>query len=132
MPMKITYKGKKGFAVNIRNHTFNVDQPEDNGGDDRGPTPPEIFAASLGTCVGVYVTTYCNAKGINCEGVSLDVNWKFSGGHESIDNISVNIIMPDESYKIREKAILRAAERCLIDNTLKRNPQVDVALNIKT
>ena len=130
--MKITYNGKKEFTVTIRNHTFTVDQPEDNGGDNIGPTPPEIFAASLGTCIGVYVTSYCNAKGINCKGISFDVDWMFSEEHEKINNISVNINMPDESYKIREKAILKAAEHCLIHNTLNSNPQIVVAVKVKT
>lgn len=129
--MKIIYNGKKEFTVNVRNHSFTVDQPVDNGGENKGPTPPEIFAASLGTCIGVYVASYCNTKGIKTEGLMFDVDWKFSEEHEKIEEISVKIFMPDESYKAREKAILRVAEHCLIHNTITGNPKIDLSINKK-
>ena len=132
MSMKITYEGKKEFSVNIRNHRFTVDQPEDNDGDNNGPTPPEIFAASLGTCIGVYVASYCNGKGINCEGLAFYVNWKFSEEHDRIEKLSVEIVMPDESYKKREKAILKVAENCLIHNTLNNAPGISVGIKAKS
>ncbi|MBI5375668.1 MAG: OsmC family protein [Candidatus Schekmanbacteria bacterium] len=127
--MKIIYNGEKQFAVKTRDHEFVVDLPEQKGGKNEGPTPPEIFAASLGTCIGVYVTSYCNAKGINCKGLSLDVNWSVSDEQERIDKIEIEMTMPDEDYKEREKAILKTAGHCLIHNTLHTLP--DIKLSIK-
>lgn len=35
----------------VRNHSVRVDQPKDFGADDTAPTPPEMLAISLGSCV---------------------------------------------------------------------------------
>jgi uncharacterized OsmC-like protein len=35
----------------VRNHIVQVDQPKDFGADDSAPTPPEMLAVSLGSCV---------------------------------------------------------------------------------
>ncbi|WP_327730974.1 hypothetical protein OG250_39685 [Streptomyces sp. NBC_00487] len=39
------------YAVEIRGHRLPVDRPEEAGGQDTAPTPTELFAASLATCV---------------------------------------------------------------------------------
>ncbi len=35
----------------VRNHTVRVDQPKEFGADDTAPTPPEMLAISLSSCV---------------------------------------------------------------------------------
>ena len=39
------------FALTIRGHRIVVDQPVEDGGGDAGPTPTELFVASLASCV---------------------------------------------------------------------------------
>jgi putative redox protein len=39
------------FLVDVGGHTLSVDQPEASGGEDRGPTPTELFVAGLAACV---------------------------------------------------------------------------------
>ncbi|MDX3458608.1 hypothetical protein PV396_42935 [Streptomyces sp. ME02-8801-2C] len=46
------------FAVEVRGHRLLVDQPADAGGTDTAPTPTELFAASLATCVAFYAGRY--------------------------------------------------------------------------
>src|SRR6266508_5013874 len=42
------------YEIQIRGHRLTVDQPVEAGGANLGPTPTELFAASLAACVGVY------------------------------------------------------------------------------
>ena len=62
---------KKAFArqtenythrVAIREHELIVDEPRDNGGDDAGPTPQELLAASLASCTAITLEMYAKAK----------------------------------------------------------------------
>jgi uncharacterized OsmC-like protein len=39
------------IACKVRDHTVQVDQPKEFGADDTAPTPPELLAISLGSCV---------------------------------------------------------------------------------
>lgn len=46
-PMLVTHVGDDRFTIQIRGHGIVVDQPEERGGDDEGPTPTELFVASV-------------------------------------------------------------------------------------
>jgi putative redox protein len=48
--------------VEIRQHEFTVDEPEDKGGHDEGPTPQELLAASLASCTAITLEMYAKAK----------------------------------------------------------------------
>ena len=46
------YKSEMLFETQVGRHTLIIDVPEQMGGKDRGPMPPQRFIASLGSCAG--------------------------------------------------------------------------------
>jgi putative redox protein len=54
-----------GFThrLDIRNHQLTTDEPIEQGGDDDGPSPQELLAASLASCTAVTVEMYAKRKG---------------------------------------------------------------------
>jgi putative redox protein len=54
-----------GFShrLDIRNHQLMSDEPVVQGGDDDGPSPQELLAASLASCTAVTVEMYAKRKG---------------------------------------------------------------------
>ena len=55
--MVVSHEKGRRFAAEVRGHQIASDQPAPAGGD-TAPTPPELFIASLGTCIGVYIATF--------------------------------------------------------------------------
>lgn len=49
--------------VDIRQHRLTIDEPAEQGGDDHGPTPQELLAASLAACTAITVEMYADRKG---------------------------------------------------------------------
>lgn len=49
--------------VEIRQHELAVDEPVEMGGEDTGPTPQELLAASLASCTAVTIEMYASRKG---------------------------------------------------------------------
>ncbi|WP_405653212.1 OsmC family protein [Streptomyces sp. NBC_00019] len=49
--LEVTHVANRAFAVFVRDHELTVDQPVEAGGDNDGPTPVELFVASLASCV---------------------------------------------------------------------------------
>jgi putative redox protein len=49
-------------SVALRNHELTVDEPPDHGGEDAGPTPQELLAASLASCTAITLEMYANRK----------------------------------------------------------------------
>ncbi len=48
--------------VEIRQHALIADEPTDQGGDDEGPSPQELLAASLASCTAVTIEMYAKRK----------------------------------------------------------------------
>jgi putative redox protein len=49
--------------VDVRQHQLVVDEPTDHGGDDDGPSPQELLAASLASCTAITIEMYAKRKG---------------------------------------------------------------------
>src|SRR5438309_445715 len=56
-------KGKFKHVVSVRDHNVRVDEQRDAGGDDEGPSPQELLAASLASCTAVTMEMYAQRKG---------------------------------------------------------------------
>lgn len=54
----------KGLAhdVELREHRLVADEPEEHGGEDKGPTPQELLAASLAACTAITLEMYARRK----------------------------------------------------------------------
>ena len=50
-------------SVDIRHHQLVADEPVEHGGDDDGPAPQELLAASLASCTAITVEMYAKHKG---------------------------------------------------------------------
>ncbi len=55
--------GTFAHDVEVRGHHVGVDEPADTGGDDTGPNPQEMLAASLASCTAITMEMYAQRKG---------------------------------------------------------------------
>ena len=62
------HKGGMLFETEMGKHKLIIEGPESWGGKDRGPMPPQIFMASIGSCVGVLVAHFCDTHGLDDTG----------------------------------------------------------------
>ena len=58
-------------SVQIRDFALTVDEPEQIGGANAGPTPVELVLAALGTCQEIVYATYARVLGIPLNGVEV-------------------------------------------------------------
>jgi putative redox protein len=49
--------------VDVRQHQLSADEPIEHGGDDDGPSPQELLAASLASCTAITIEMYAKRKG---------------------------------------------------------------------
>jgi putative redox protein len=59
----------------VRKHTMTADEPADHGGEDLGPSPQELLAASLASCTAITMEMYAKRKGWNVDGLAVDVDY---------------------------------------------------------
>ena len=63
MKATATRSGSLRQAIRIRDHQLTIDEPTDKGGEDSGPSPQEILAASLAACTAITMEMYAKRKG---------------------------------------------------------------------
>ena len=61
--------------VEVRDHHLVADEPADAGGDDHGPSPQELLAASLAACTAITMEMYAKRKGWNVDGLEVDCDY---------------------------------------------------------
>jgi putative redox protein len=66
-----------GFAhdVEVRGHRVLVDEARDKGGDDEGPSPLEMLAASLASCTAITMEMYAKHKGWDIGAVEVSAEF---------------------------------------------------------
>lgn len=117
---KITtyYKGDMLFESKLGNHSILIDVPATMGGSDRAPTPPELFVASLGSCVGAFVANYCNNAAIDARDMTVDVTFDKLEDPTRLANVKVTVKMPHGTCGRRKEALRRVAENCPVHTTI--------------
>jgi len=65
--------GSMKHQVHVRQHTFMADVDEAGGGEDAGPSPHDLYDASLGACKALTVLWYAKRKGIPVEDVEVEI-----------------------------------------------------------
>ena len=75
--MKATARKTGTFrqSIKIRDHQLTADEPPDKGGDDTGPSPQELLAASLASCTAITMEMYAKRKGWDVAGLAVDVEY---------------------------------------------------------
>ncbi|MBA3406977.1 MAG: OsmC family protein [Deltaproteobacteria bacterium] len=61
--------------IRVRSHTLTADEPKDHGGDDNGPSPQELLAASLAACTAITMEMYARRKGWDVAGMTVDCEY---------------------------------------------------------
>jgi ribosomal protein S12 methylthiotransferase accessory factor len=129
MEMKITFPGGKKVHAEFDSLTVETDQPVKVGGEGSAPAPYQIFLASIGTCAGIYVLSFCQERKISTEGVSLtqSMHWGMTpDGKSRLQKITIGIIVPEGFPEKYVKAIERVASGCAVKKTLLDPPEFEV------
>ena len=128
MSLAVRNIGGLKFLAQTRKHEVILDQPEEEGGEDRGMTPVEVFIASLGACIGTYTVWFCERHKIATDGMRIDLSWTSGENPTRISQIRANVNLPVNVPQSIRPALVRAAKHCIIHNTLIRPPEVEVSL----
>jgi len=121
--------GGDRYAVQVRGHELIVDQPTDTGGTDIGPTPVELFAASLASCVAHYAGGFLARHHVCREGLRVDMTWQMSAGRPArVASFGLQITPPPALPRERLPALLAVARACTVHNSLERGPDVCIEI----
>ena len=69
--MQVTFPGNMKVEAYFKGYTITTDQPKDEGGDESAPSPFDLFLASIATCAGYYVLSFCQKRNISADKIKF-------------------------------------------------------------
>jgi putative redox protein len=104
--------------VDIRQHQVTVDEPVEQGGDDEGPSPQELLAASLASCTAVTIEMYSKRKGWDIGAVEVECEYAPAHGGSST-SFSLVLRLPGGCSEEQILKLGEIAARCPVHRTLE-------------
>jgi putative redox protein len=116
--------GRYRHDVEIREHDLVADEPKNRGGDDSGPSPQELLAASLASCTAVTMEMYADRKGWDIGELTVDVNYE-PAQRGSPTKFALVVKMPKELPEDQRARLMQIAAKCPVHRTLEGEVMFD-------
>jgi ribosomal protein S12 methylthiotransferase accessory factor len=126
MEIQVELDGGKRVSTRIGNHRIATDQPVRDGGEDSAPAPFDLFLASLATCAGFFVQSYCQSKQIDTTGITLTLTTQREPGSKTPSRIVTTIGIPRHLPDHLHKTLCRVARQCSVARTIEAGPELAV------
>jgi uncharacterized OsmC-like protein len=128
MKMTVTYQGGTRFDISGRGHAIVADQPVEDGGQDAGMSPVELFIGSLASCVAYFVGRYCARHKIACEGFTVEADWSYAEQPHRVGAVGMRINLPTSLTLEQRERLLKVAHGCTVHQSLNVPPSVQIML----
>lgn len=113
----------------IGHHVLVTDQPLDSGGGDTGPTPTEMFVASLAACAEFYVQRFLRRHVDSLDGLAVRASARMSDDRPArVTRVDIAVQLPHGTPPELKNGALRAADRCVVRESLRHPPEVELVV----
>jgi putative redox protein len=118
--MRAVARQTKGFTheLEVREHKLTADEKKEDGGEDAGPSPQELLAASLASCTAITMEMYAQRKGWNTDGLEVDVDYT-PADRGSPTRFNLVMRMPAHLSDEQVEKLRVIAAKCPIHRTLE-------------
>ena len=124
--MEITFDGGKVITAHSKEHMIKTDQPVTHGGENSAPSPFELFLASIGTCAGIYVKSFCDNRKIPTDNIRIIQSVEYDKETGLPVNIKIDIKLPADFPEAYKGAVIKSAELCKVKKTIANPPLFEV------
>lgn len=124
MEMEITFPGGLEVDAQMGNMVIPTNQ------DGSAPAPFGLFLASIGTCAGIYVLSFCQQRGLPTENVRIVQRMQSNPFTRMIEHIELDIQVPPDFPEKYKDAVIRAAAQCAVKKHLEAPPEFDVHTSV--
>jgi putative redox protein len=126
--VKVVARRREGFTHEVEiegGHTIIVDEPLEAGGNDTGPSPTRLVAASLASCIAVTIEMYAERKEWDVGEVEIDVDVQYAD--LAPISFAVTLRLPAELSEEQRARLLVIASKCPVHKLLAGETAVVVS-----
>ena len=110
--------GRLEQKVEIRGHELTADEPREHGGEDSGPSPQELLAASLASCTAVTMEMYAQRKGWDVGDIAVNVNYE-PAQRGSPTKFRMKVELPKELPEEQRERLMQIGAKCPVHRVLE-------------
>src|ERR687897_1436587 len=115
--LSVAHQTGDRFQLQVRGHRLTCDQPTAAGGTDQGPTPTELFVASLAACVGFYARRFLARHHLDAAGLRVEAAFTMSPDRPArVNTITLRLLLPQPLEENRRRALLAGVGHCTLPN----------------
>lgn len=129
--MTITLDEGKVITAHHQNHEIRTDQPLAGGGQNTAPAPFDLFLASIGTCAGIYIKSFCNQRNIPTENIRIIQTIDFDPQKRLPSKITLDIQLPSSFPEKYKSAVISAADLCAVKRAIADPPVFELLTSIQ-
>lgn len=113
----VRHEARDRFRISVRGHDVVVDQPAPASSDE-GPTPVELFVASLAACAAFYARRFLDRHGLGEGELEVSCEFEWATDHSRVIAIALRILVPLRLPDGIEAALLRVIDRCTVRQSI--------------
>lgn len=132
MKLTATYHGGTRYDITCGNHRIVTDQPAEDGGQDAGMSPVELFVGSVASCVAYFVGQFCARHNISRDGLAVHADWAMAENPHRVGRIDIAIHLPHRIPTELRERLLKVAHGCTVHQSIAIAPTVEIKLNPHT
>ncbi|HEX6343272.1 OsmC family protein [Umezawaea sp.] len=126
----VDFVGGEEYAVRMRGHHVATDQPLDNGGVDRGPSPVELFVASMAACTAYYAGRYLDRHHVHREGLRVSADYRMAADRPArVERVRLDVRVPDGTPANLRQGLHAVVSHCTVHNTLRQRPEIHIDIS---
>jgi putative redox protein len=126
----VTLDGGKKITAHHQGHAIRTDQPVAGGGENSAPAPFDLFLASIGTCAGIYVKSFCDQRAIPTENIKIIQSIDFDKQKHLPSKIKLDIQLPADFPEKYRSAVINAADLCAVKRAIADPPVFEVITSL--
>lgn len=124
--MEITFEGGKVVTAHMHGHIIKTDQPLESGGGNTAPAPFDLFLASIGTCAGIYVKSFCDNRQIPAENIKLIQTTRYNKETGLPSEVYIEIKLPPDFPEKYKASVLHVAGLCKVKKSIADPPRFEI------
>ncbi len=114
MDMVVTFPGGVRVNAEYKGFTIETDQSKTGGGEGSAPAPFDLFLASIATCAGFYVMSFCQERDIPTDDIHITMKSEWNREAHLIRTITIDIHLPADFPEKYKKAVVASADKCTV------------------
>ena len=128
MKLSVSHHGGTRYDIVSGSHRIVTDQPVEDGGQDAGVSPVELFVGSVASCVAYFVGRFCTRHGISQEGLYVEADWDMVENPHRVGHIGLSVHVPHAFTPELKDRLLKVAYGCTVHHSLMIAPTIDITL----